>query len=593
MFPRNARWRNLAALLMMFAAAPSWAESPLAVVPASSPIVIQIHGLDRTKDRLIATLTAAMPDLGQLVGLTLNAGLQNLPDGRKLAGLAKDGPIFVSFAHFPTADGIEGAGIAIAVRVADFNAFRDGLLSKEEKDSLKKEGDFEKFTTHDRTHFIFKVQDFAVITPDKDVATAYAKKGSGLDSKMDQQLAVKFLAADAAAYVDLQAVAKEYGDQIKAFREQIEQVFDSGAFGPGMDKNTVEMAKKMFAALGQFLEDARSLVIAVESRPESFHFGLFANVAADSKTNSRLRTFKTAALEELATMPAGYMSYSASAVSGEILRALPAIFGFASGGDDEGKATRAALEKLVAAGPQTQLQASTVPASGIQVWTYEDPAKALAAHLELFQALASGATLNSAQLKGKPEVKTDAASHRGFKFHSVKIQFDLDKMVENVPVPQMQEGMKAYFKKLVGEQLNIWFGTDGKKNVVLSAKDWEAARKSLDEYLDGKSTLANDKEFQAAREQFPRETSLIAVTDAGRFFPFMVDAIMTMMKDFPGAPQMPDIKMPPPGKPAYLGFSIRLEAERISAEMNISASAVKEIRRIAEPIVKTFRDHFG
>src|SRR5262249_43563442 len=161
--------------------------------------------------------------------------------GRKLTGLAKDGPIFISLAHFPTADGIEGAGIAVAVRVTDYSAFRDGLLSKEEKDSLKKEGDFEKFTAHDRTHYLFKVQDFAVITPDKDVASAYAKKGPGLDGKMDQQLAVKFLAADAAGFINLQEVAKEYGDQIKAFREQIEQVLESGAFGPGMDKNTTEM----------------------------------------------------------------------------------------------------------------------------------------------------------------------------------------------------------------------------------------------------------------------------------------------------------------------------------------------------------------
>src|SRR5262249_18791125 len=162
---------------------------------------------------------------------------------------------------------------------------------------------------------------------------------------------------------------------------------ESGAFGPGMDKNTTEMVKKMFGALGQFMDDARGLVIAVEARPESFHLGFYANVAGDSKTNSNLRTFKNAATEELATMPSGLMTYSASPVSSELLRSLPVLFGLASGGDDEGKATLAALEKLAAAGPQTQLQASTIPASAIQVWTFKDPAKAAAAQLELFQAL--------------------------------------------------------------------------------------------------------------------------------------------------------------------------------------------------------------
>src|SRR5262245_38713950 len=80
MTSRNLCGRGVLALLLIFMAVPVWAESPLAVVPASSPIVIQVHGLDRTKDRLIATLTSALPDLGQMANFALNAGLQNLPE---------------------------------------------------------------------------------------------------------------------------------------------------------------------------------------------------------------------------------------------------------------------------------------------------------------------------------------------------------------------------------------------------------------------------------------------------------------------------------------------------------------------------------
>src|SRR5439155_23200457 len=42
-------------------------ESPLAQLPADSSVVIQIHGIERTRDRFVALVKSALPDLAPMV----------------------------------------------------------------------------------------------------------------------------------------------------------------------------------------------------------------------------------------------------------------------------------------------------------------------------------------------------------------------------------------------------------------------------------------------------------------------------------------------------------------------------------------------
>jgi len=596
MISRTDRLHRVLVLAILVLAAPAWAaDSPLAVVPASSPIVLQLHGLDRTKERLIATATAALPDVGKTLEQHINSALQNLPDGRQLKGLVKDGPIFISFAKFPSPEAQpEDFGLAVAVKVTDFSAFRDGLLTKEEKESIKKDGELEKFTAGDHEHYLLKVRDFAVIATNKETATAYQKNAKGLDSKMDQHLAAKFLAADAAAYLSVEELNEQYGTQIKALLEQVTQLADSGAFGSSVDKNNVEMMKKFCQALGRFLDDGRGVVLAVEARPDSVHVGFHAAVTAASKSGELLKSFKTASAEDLSKMPSGYMSYSAAVVTPELLRTLPLLFGIVGGGDDEhGKSIKLAVDKLIEAGPQLQLQASRIPAGGIQVWKFQDPNKASAAQLELFRALAASGTVAGTPIKGKPDIKTDAQSHRGFKFHSLDVRFDLDKLIENLP-EGARDAMKKYMKQMVGEEVHIWFGTDGKQFVILTSKDWDAASKSLDAYLDGSKTLAQDQDFQAARGRLSREATFLTVADATQILPILGQFMLAgVIEALGGQGEVREVKPATPGKPAYFGFSLTIENERASFDLDLSVAAVKEFYKMSEPLIKAIRERTG
>src|SRR5262249_5785840 len=89
-------------------------ESPLAVVPAQAPIVIQLHGVMRTKDRLATLIKNAMPDIGPFAAAQLDQALAGALEGRKLQGVDPNGPMFLTFLEMPKGDADQLAVALIA-----------------------------------------------------------------------------------------------------------------------------------------------------------------------------------------------------------------------------------------------------------------------------------------------------------------------------------------------------------------------------------------------------------------------------------------------------------------------------------------------
>ena len=91
---------------------------------------------------------------------------------------------------------------------------------------------------------------------------------------------------------------------------------------------------------------------------------------------------------------------------------------------------------------------------------------------------------------------------------------------------QMAEAMKI----LAGEGAKTWFGTDGKSYVQISAKDWDTAKGYLDQYLEGKTAVKNQKAYQETRKQLPSEATLIGLVDALPYFQKMGDYLSAVLK---------------------------------------------------------------
>src|SRR5206468_1110007 len=115
---------------------PGEQDRPLAQVPATAPIVVQLHGFERTRERLDALLKNAMPDFAGPAREKMDAALKDALDGRELKGLTKEGHIFVVFTELPKA-GQAVPKMAVLLPVTKYETFRDGLLKDEERKGLK------------------------------------------------------------------------------------------------------------------------------------------------------------------------------------------------------------------------------------------------------------------------------------------------------------------------------------------------------------------------------------------------------------------------------------------------------------------------
>jgi hypothetical protein len=596
------RWKGWGALVLVLAltvpaaAAPADEESPLAQVPAGSPIVVQLHGVERTKGRLFALIKNAVPELAKLAEDKIEEGIKKALDGRELKGLAKDGPLFFAFTEMPKKNENLPKMVFI-VKVTNYAEFRDGFLKEDERKALKTDpGGFEETAIDNQPIFFVDRKSYAIVTPLKEIAAQFTKKQPGLDGKIDKALAKKLLDSDVGVYVDTVAVREVYGQEIKGFHDELRKAFEGGGRLFGMvNRNSIEMIKLVMDPAFQAFEDSQAFIFTAELRPEGLALHAQATVGADSKTNDLLKAAKPTAMTELALMPAGQVTYAATHMAPAYLKKFgPYMYGVVNDPDSkEAKALLDAVEQIAASNPKFSLTGASVPPKGLQAWMYEDPARAATSQLKLFESLKAGESCSTAALKENPEIKPDAKKHRGFNLHYVNLTWDLEATVaKSLPTgvgglpgdfqAKMAEGMK----KLVGEGEKIWFGSDGKAFVSITADDWESAQKLLDNYLDKKDNVGQDKAFTDTRKQLPTEVTLLSMVDLPAYAAIMADYFQTII---PGGTPFPVDALKPAvkGKTSYMGFSVTLQPQRGSADFWLPATAVTELYKMfGEAIMK-------
>jgi hypothetical protein len=223
--------------------------------------------------------------------------------------------------------------------------------------------------------------------------------------------------------------------------------------------------------------------------------------------------------------------------------------------------------------------------SGLEITESKDAAKIVDGRLRLLKGLTKTGSFANVPLKDKPELKEQAQTVGGFSLHAAKVKFDFEKAVADLPEEAREVGKTSMKRAMGGDEQNLWFGTDGKQVLQVTAKDWSEAKVLVEAYLDKGRALDKDPGYQFTRKQLPADVTALAVLDAAK----TVYSLFGMYKDtgaaVPGLPEpLPELKSPD-GKPAYLGLALILKAPHGSFDVFIPASAIGQVRKLIEPLL--------
>lgn len=592
------RFPLLAAIGLILPASVVWSaplpagRSGLEQIPATAPLVIHVRGVQGARDRLVAMMKNGLPDVLNKFQAQMDEWLKEGFNGRKIRGLREDGPLFVLLTELPKA----GAGFpdpppfAVILAVKDYKEFRDNILTEAERKNIKKDDNgIESATIQNESNptYFLERKGYAVVTPDKNVAESFTKKFKGL--QLSKEVADKLLNADLGFFVNMDAVNKEYAEEIKKAKEGIEQLLAFGAgAGDESQKKAVEMLKKAIGPIFQSLEDMQAFLMTVEMRPGGLALHLQSELKASSATANLLQDSRPVAFKELERMPKGRAYYSALKTTAALYKALGSLMaGIPLGqGADESKDIAEVLKELVKAGPIDRLDAITIPLNGLQVYHYDDPAKAVATQIKLFEVMAKSDP-KSVGLREKPVLKKDAEQFGDFKLHSAELALDFEKMAE--PIAQKGDDAKKQYiegmKHILGDKMRLWFGTDGKVVVLVTAANWEAARKLLDQYSKGSGNVGEVKAYRDARKEMPARTSFLMLVDSVNLTGVLLDAIRQFIPGGQLPPGWPNV--PAKGSAAgFVGLSVTLQPQRGGLDLFITTAAAQEFyKAVVKPLV--------
>jgi hypothetical protein len=559
------------------------ARSGLEQVPDTAPIVLQLRGVKGTRDRFVTMMKSALPEVLDKFQKEMDDFLQNGKDGRKIRGLRDDGPIFLALTELPKVDAQHFDKVALILAVSDYKQFLDNMLTEEERKGMTDKGDGIQSTTFEReTAYFLDRKGYAIITPNEDVAKSFTKKFTGLHTKMSKEQAAKLLGSDLGVYVSMEAVNKEYSEEIKKGKEGLDQLIAFGAAGGDeSQKQFIELIKKAIGPTFQAIEDMQAVLATVEFRPGGLGFHLQSEMKDGSTTANLLQDSRPVEFKELQRMPPDRQFYIGMKVSAAMYKHLGKfIGGLPTGGTGDAAAL---MEELAKAGPNLMLSSLSFPAGGLNLYQFDDPAKAVDASLQMYRKM----NHKEAKLKEKPTVKANAEKYGDFKLHSVQMAWDFDKLAE--PAAKGGDDAKKQYieamKGILGEKTNIWFGTDGKVMVQINAPDWETAKKLLDQYTNGKATAGEVKGFKDARDEMPKQTSLMGLVDATHMFATILETVKPMLP--PGValpPGWPNLPAKSPS--AYVGMAVTLQPSRGGFDLFITAEAAKEFyKAVVKPLV--------
>ena len=357
---------------------------------------------------------------------------------------------------------------------------------------------------------------------------------------------------------------------------------------PGVNKKQIEAVKTVLQGAFQAVEDCRGLVLTVEFRPEGLNLRLQTTFAEDTTSFKLLKSENPSALTDLGKLPAGLSQYTGSKYGKKIAETIRSLNPEFAPADDDEKGNEQIdkrTKELLAAGPQGDITGSGTPTVSLTCGTYTDPKKATAAIVGCYESMTPGGRVQSVVLKDAPKVTEGAKKHKGFTFTEIRLSFDFDATVKDLP-EGVKENTLAQIKRSVTEKMTAWIGTDGKSVVHITAKDWDAAVGALDQYLDGKKPVGDTAGFKLTRKNLPPDASLMMMFETGQTITMLLDSLRAMEGAVPGFPKIGKVK-PLKGDPTFIGIAVTLKGDTATANLFVPGTAIAAGRTLLADLFRS------
>ncbi len=563
--------------------------------PAKAPLVVQIQGVERLRERVLKLLGTLPPAERNEIGEQLEKGWKAAVAGRSFKAISENGRVYVVVHDFTrlTDDVVP---ISVLIPVTSAAEFRATFLSDAERKTIEKGSrgvDSLRFSMAGREHVLFTVdlKDHVVLTPDKAIAELYVGNYTrARTTTMGSDVSQSFLETDVALYLNMEVVNETHGEDIRDFKALIDFALEQLGMNeviPGLDKRQLEAATSLIVHVFQAVEDCQALVLAASIRPDGVHARMQVRFREACRTSDLLRTEKPTPLGDFVRLPGRMDSYTAMGFGprfGQMYRSfsLP----FQAGPGDEAGATliQKGQTELAAAGPGVSYRCERHQGS-MQITAYRSPEKALAAEVKLYRGLTAGTRIESVVLKDAPRVAEAASKHRGITFAEIHLVRDFEATVAGLPEPS-REAALAILRRSGRERSTLWLGSDGKVVFRLTAHDWVAAEKLLDAYLDGTGAVGSDPGFRTTRQHLPAEATLIALFETQASVKSILDYTRDTLGAFPN--DVPPIAQPADVKaePSYLGVALTLKPQGVTLDLFVPTKSLNVAARMLAPLFK-------
>lgn len=548
----------------------------LDAIPASALVVVQVKGIEGTLESLNEFVKNAVPDAMPLNENFIVNGFLEFLRGRKLTGLAPNGPHFFAAMELPMPNqAANPKKVLAAIKVTNYNAFREGVLKDSEIKSIKLEKNAEVVTMENgSTLFFIPRKNQVLVTPDRDIANLIAKRPTPITTKISRIQANRLQAPDLGIFVNLQAIHKDYPQALTETKKEIESSLRmlESIFGI---KNVLgsDLINQAIAITFKGIEDSKGMVFSIDFRPTGIALHGETEFKADTPTAGFFKGSKPDAMKDLQRLPAGKTLYMAQQTQSPVIKSL-ASFLMGLTPEENQKALGKDFEMFLQLA-NNRYDGLSFPPEGLQIIQSANPQETKNRFLNLLEKLGQGAKFQNAVLKQPPTIKKGAESLKGQTFDLVTFEWDLEKMTnlmvrETKGIQFWNKFQKLMIKKMMGSSMNLWLTTTKTELILVTGEDWSKSKRIFEDFNKNVKSLEQISHYSICRKDLPQESSLIILLDPLYYLKF----IFELIKELEATPMTLDLTG---YNSTFMGFSAVFEEDRAAVDGIISAASIQEI----------------